>query len=347
MNFNTPPYLSQDVSVRRVMLQVLAALLPGIAVYAWLIGPVVLVQGAIATVAALLGEAFMLRLLGKPLGLFLGDGSAIVTAWLIALAFPPLAPWWLIVVASLFAIVVAKHLYGGLGQNPFNPAMIAFAVCIVSFPALMSQWPAIDMKAGFAEQVALVFGYAPRLDAISGATPLDALKTALKLGEGSATVASVTADAGIFGHFAGNGWEWVGLAYLVGGLWLWQRKVIQWRTPFAFLAGIGLLAAALWLWNPAQFVNPLFHLFSGGSMLGAFFIVTDPVSGCTTPKGKLIFGFSAGALAYIIRVFGGYPDGVAFAVLLLNICVPLIDLYTQPPIFGMKEGTKNRAKERS
>ena len=337
MNFNTPPYLSQDVSVRRVMIQVLAALLPGIAVYAWLIGPVVLVQVAIATVSVLLGEAFMLRLLGKPLGLFLGDGSAVVTGWLIALAFPPLAPWWLIVVASLFAIVVAKHLYGGLGQNPFNPAMIAFAVCIVSFPALMSQWPAVDMKAGFTDQLALVFGYAPRLDAISGATPLDALKTALKLGEGSATVASVTADAHTFGHFAGNGWEWVGMAYLVGGLWLWQRKVIQWRAPFAFLAGIGLLAAALWLWNPAQFANPLFHLFSGGSMLGAFFIVTDPVSGCTTPKGKLIFGLSAGLLAYIIRVFGGYPDGVAFAVLLMNICVPLIDMKTQAPVFGHKK----------
>ena len=337
MNFNTPPYLSQDVSVRRVMIQVLAALLPGIAVYAWLIGPVVLVQVAIATVAVLLGEAFMLRLLGKPLGLFLGDGSAVVTGWLIALAFPPLAPWWLIVVASLFAIVVAKHLYGGLGQNPFNPAMIAFAVCIVSFPALMSQWPAVDMKAGFTDQLALVFGYAPRLDAISGATPLDALKTALKLGEGRVTVTSITADAGTFGHFAGNGWEWVGLAYLVGGLWLWQRKVIQWRTPFAFLAGIGLLAAALWLWNPAQFAGPLFHLFSGGSMLGAFFIVTDPVSGCTTPRGRLIFGFAAGVLAYLIRVFGAYPDGVAFAVLLLNLCAPLIDVYTQPPIFGHKK----------
>ena len=346
MNFSTPPYLTQNVSVQRVMLQVLAALLPGIAVYAWLIGPVILVQVAIATFASLLAEAFMLKLLNKPLGFFLGDGSAIVTGWLIALAFPPLAPWWLVVVGCLFAIIVAKHLYGGLGQNPFNPAMIAFAVCIVSFPALMSQWPPVDLKASFGDQLALVIGIAPRLDAMSGATPLDALKTALKLGEGSATVSSVMSHAGTFGHFAGNGWEWVGMAYLVGGLWLWQRKVIQWRAPFAFLAGIGLLAAALWLWNPAQFANPLFHLFSGGSMLGAFFIVTDPVSGCTTPKGKLIFGFAAGVLAYIIRVFGGYPDGVAFAVLLLNICVPLIDLYTQPPIFGMKESTKNSAKER-
>ena len=337
MNLTTPPYLAQNVSVRRVMLQVLAALLPGIAVYVWLLGPIILVQIGIATLAALVFEAAMLRLLAKPLGLFLGDGSAIVTAWLIALAFPPLAPWWMVVVGVFFAIVVAKHLYGGLGQNPFNPAMIAFAVCIVSFPALMSQWPPVDLHAGFADQLALVFGGAPRLDAMSGATPLDALKTALKLGEGSATVSAVTSNKAVFGHIAGQGWEWVGAAYLLGGLWLWQRKIISWHAPLGFIAGIVLLAGGLWLWAPDQFANPLFHVFSGGSLLGAFFIVTDPVSGCTTPKGKLIFGLAAGALAYIIRVFGGYPDGVAFAVLLLNICVPLIDLYTQPPIFGMKE----------
>lgn len=336
MNFTTPPYLSQNVSVQRVMLQVLAALLPAIAVYVWLLGPAVLVQLVVASVTALLAEAAMLKLRDKPLALFLGDGSAIVTAWLIALAFPPLAPWWLTVVGVLFAIVIAKHLYGGLGQNPFNPAMIAFAVCIVSFPALMSQWPPVDLKAGLSEQLALIFGSMPRIDTMSGATPLDALKTALKLGEGAVSVARIVADGNTYGQLAGRGWEWVAIAYLLGGLWLGQRKVIGWHAPFAFIGGIALPAAALWLWNPDQFANPLFHLLSGGSLLGAFFIVTDPVSGCTTPKGKLIFGFAAGVLAYLIRVFGGYPDGVAFAVLLLNICVPLIDLYTQPPIFGMK-----------
>ena len=336
MSFTTPPYLSQNVSVQRVMLQVLAALLPAIAVYVWLLGPAVLVQLVVASVTALLAEAAMLKLRDKPLALFLGDGSAIVTAWLIALAFPPLAPWWLTVVGVLFAIVIAKHLYGGLGQNPFNPAMIAFAVCIVSFPALMSQWPPVDLKAGLADQLALIFGVAPRIDTMSGATPLDALKTALKLGEGSVSVARIVADTSTYGQLAGRGWDWVATASLLGGLWLWQRKVISWHAPFAFIGGIALPAAALWLWNPDQFASPLFHLFSGGSLLGAFFIVTDPVSGCTTPKGKLIFGFAAGVLAYVIRVFGGYPDGVAFAVLLLNICVPLIDLYTQPPIFGMK-----------
>ena len=337
MKFASPPYLTQNVSVQRVMLQVLVALLPGIAAYIWLIGPAVLLQLAIATASALLAEAFMLKLLKKPIGLFLGDGSAIVTAWLIALSFPPLAPWWLIVVASLFAIIIAKHLYGGLGQNPFNPAMIAFAVCIVSFPALMSQWPPAGLHTSFVDQIALVFGAIPRIDAISSATPLDALKTALKLGEGTSSVSSVLADHKTFGAFAGRGWEWVGVAYLLGGLWLWKRKVIGWHVSVAFIAGMALVSALLWMLNPAQFATPLFHLFSGGTMLGAFFIVTDPVSGCTTARGRLIFGFSAGVLAYLIRVFGGYPDGVAFAVLLLNICVPLIDLYTQPPIFGMKK----------
>ena len=336
MNFNTPPYLRQNNSIRRIMGQVLLALLPGIAVYAWLIGPAILAQIGIATLTALLAEAAMLHLQKKPLAMFLSDGSATVTAWLLALAFPPLAPWWLVVVGTLFAIVVAKHLYGGLGQNPFNPAMIGFAVCIVSFPALMSQWPPIELQASLGEQLAQIFGGAPRVDAMSGATPLDALKTALKLGETQTSVATILSDTRIFGYLAGRGWEWVGGAYLLGGLWLWQRRIIGWQPPFAFLVGITLPAALLWLMNPAQFANPLFHLFSGGTLLGAFFIVTDPVSGCTTPKGKLIFGCAAGLLAYLIRVFGGYPDGVAFAVLILNICVPLIDHYTQPPIFGMK-----------
>ena len=215
--------------------------------------------------------------------------------------------------------------------------MVAFAACIVSFPALMSQWPTAGLQLGFGEQLQVILGLAPRVDALSGATPLDALKTALKLSEDSVSVAQLLANQEIYGNFAGRGWEWVAAAYLLGGLWLWQRKLITWHAPFAFLASFTLIAGALWLYNPAQFANPLFHLLSGGTMIGAFFIVTDPVSGCTTPRGKLIFGASAGLLAYIIRVFGGYPDGVAFAVLLLNLCAPVIDLLTQPAIFGMKD----------
>ncbi|WP_428825062.1 RnfABCDGE type electron transport complex subunit D [Azonexus sp. IMCC34842] len=337
MMFAPAPFLLKDVSVSQVMTQVCLALIPGIAAYAWLVGPAILVQLVIASLAALLAEALMLRVQGKPQAMFLADGSAIVTAWLIALTFPPLAPWWLVVTGTFFAIVVAKHLYGGLGQNPFNPAMIAFAVCIVAFPALMSQWPSIGLQAGLIEQINVILGFAPRLDALSGATPLDALKTALKLGEGKVDVAHLLANQDIFGTFAGRGWEWVAAGYLLGGLWLWQRKIISWHVPLAFIGALTLISGGLWLYQPTQFASPLFHLFSGGAMLGAFFIATDPVSGCTTPRGKLIFGAGAGLLAYIIRVFGGYPDGVAFAILLMNLCAPVIDLLTQPPIFGMKD----------
>lgn len=333
---STPPYQLGNNSVRRVMLLVLAALLPGIAAYVFIFGAIILVQLAIASVFALAGEALLLTLRGRPLPLFLGDGSALVTAWLIALAFPPLAPWWLTGVGALFAIVVAKQLYGGLGQNPFNPAMIAFAACIVAFPALLSGWPPVDLAAGFGEQLRLVCGLLPRVDAINGATPLDSLKTSLKLNEGSIGVSALLANREVFGHLAGRGWEWIAAGYLVGGLWLWSRDVIRWQAPAAFIGGIVLIAGGLWLWQPAQFASPLFHVFSGGTLLCAFFIVTDPVTGCTTPRGQLIFGFAAGVLAYLIRVFGGYPDGVAFAVLLLNICAPLIDRYTQPSIFGRK-----------
>lgn len=330
------PYVRKEASVTRVMTQVCLALLPAIAIYTWLVGPAILLQIAIATVAALVGEALMLKVRGKPLGLFLSDGSAIVTAWLIALTFPPLAPWWLIVVGTLFAIVVAKQLYGGLGQNPFNPAMIAFAACIISFPALMSQWPSLDLHLSLGEQWRIIFSFAPHIDGMTAATPLDALKTALKQAEGSSSVTALLSNGQIYGHFAGRGWEWVTAAYLLGGLWMWQRRIITWHVPISFLAGMVVISGGLWLYDAKEFASPLFHLFSGGSMLGAFFIATDPVSGATTPRGKLIFGAGCGLLAYTIRVFGGFPDGVAFAVLFFNICAPLISLMTQPPVFGAK-----------
>lgn len=335
MSFQSPPYLLQNASVTRVMAQVCLALIPALAVYATLITPAILVQLLIASIAALLFEGVMLTLRGKPLALFLTDGSALVTAWLITLAFPPLSPWWLTVTGVFFAIVVAKHLYGGLGQNPFNPAMVAFAVCIVSFPALMANWPTVGLDKSLGEQAAIIFG-TPTLDAISSATPLDALKTALRV-EAPPAVGSVLANADTFGQFAGRGWEWVALAYLLGGAFLLARKLITWHIPLAYLGAMGLISGALWLYAPDRFANPLFHLFTGSTMLGAFFIATDPVSGCTTPRGKLIFAGCAALLAYVIRVFGGYPDGVAFGILLMNLCAPLIDLLSQPRIFGMKD----------
>ncbi len=335
---NRSPYISEAPSVSNIMFKVLLALVPGIAAYVWVYGGGVLVTISLATITALAAEALMLKIRKRPIQPFLMDYSAIVTAWLLALAIPPLAPWWLIVVGTFFAIVIAKQLYGGLGYNPFNPAMIGYAVLIISFPVLMTKWPAAlslaQAKLSFVDQLHFIFsGLLPqdvKLDAVTSATPLDYLKTELKLKH---DIASIT-QAPLFGVLGGKGGEFITGAYLLGGLYLWQQKIITWHLPTAFLGALALVSGVFWLVNPAHFASPLIHLFSGASMLCAFFIVTDPVSGPTTPNGKLWFAGGVALITYFIRVYGGYPDGVAFAVIFMNICVPLIDAWTQPRVFG-------------
>lgn len=330
------PFVIDRSSVTQVMAWVLAALVPGIAVHFWLFGPGILIALALATATALVAEALMLKLRGYPATPFLVDLSAVVTAWLLALSLPSLAPWWLVVTGTLFAIVVAKHLYGGLGQNIFNPAMVGYAVLLVSFPVQMTAWPGPIALTGtpltLADSAALIFGGAPQslLDAVTMATPLDALRTGLLQQQ---TVDEVMTQT-IFGHYGGSGFEWLAGAFLIGGLLLWALRIISWRVPLAFLAGIWLTAGFLHFFDAGRYGAPWFHLFAPSVMLGAFFIATDPVSGSTTPLGKLIFGFVAGVLTIVIRTWGGYPDGVAFAILLMNLSVPLIDQYTQPRIYG-------------
>ncbi len=334
-------FVAADTSVQRVMLKVLFALVPAIAVYQLYFGPAILVSLLLASVSALAAEAVMLRLRGMPLKPFLTDGSALVTAWLLALSMPPLAPWWLIVLATTIAIVVAKHLYGGLGNNLFNPAMVGYAVMLISFPAQMTQWPALDTLAqaqlGWLDTLRYILtGTLPgelRLDALTMATPLDTLKTQLRLEHTVPDIMSLP----IFGFVGGRGSEMVALAYLAGGLYLLQQRVISWHVPVALLGTLATLALLFHEFDPDRHAGVAFHLAAGGAMLGAFFIATDPVSGATTPRGKLIFGAGIGALIYLIRTFGGYPDGVAFAVLLMNMCVPLIDAYTQPRVMGTRK----------
>lgn len=321
-----------------MMLKVLLALAPGIIAYVWAFGGGILVTIALATATALAAEAAMLKIRKRPIQPFLMDYSAVVTAWLLALAIPPLSPWWMIVVGTLFAIVVAKQLYGGLGYNPFNPAMVGYAVLLISFPVIMTKWPAAlqlaQTKLGFADQLHYIFsGFLPQgvaMDAVTSATPLDYLKTQLTLNH---EVASIK-QAPIFGALGATNGEYVTLAYLLGGLYLWQQKIITWHLPTAFLGALVLISGVFWVIDPAHFTSPAFHMFSGASMLCAFFIITDPVSGPTTPRGKLYFAAGIGIITYLIRVYGGYPDGVAFAVIFMNICVPLIDAHTQPRVFG-------------
>ncbi len=319
------------------MVDVLYALLPGIALYVWFFGWGVVVNACLATVVAIAAEAAMLRLRGRPVRMFLADGSAVVAAVLLALALPPLSPWWVTVTGTLFAIVVAKHLYGGLGYNPFNPAMVGYVVLLISFPLEMTVWPAAHGVSGhylgLLESLQIVFAGHPAadsLDAITGATPLDLMKTQLGLNQ---TVNEILVSP-VFGDFGGKGWEWLGNGFFVGGLWLLYRRVITWHIPVAVLGSLFLMALVFSSFDPGSYPSPLFHLFSGGAMLGAFFIATDPVSAATTLKGRLIYGAGIGILTYAIRTWGGYPDGIAFAVLLMNMATPTIDYYTQPRTLG-------------
>ena len=331
----TSPHIRQPASVQRVMMTVLAALLPGIAAYVWQVGAGILVNLAIATVTALASEALLLWLRKRPLWITVSDGSAVVTAWLVALILPSIAPWWLTMTGVLVAIVGAKHLYGGIGQNPFNPAMAAYCAMIVAYPALMSQWPAVD-GIDFATQLNLIFGGSREIDGITGATALDAMRTGLRnQGDVHTILASST-----FGFAGGRGWEWIAVGYLAGGIFLLARRIIPWQLPFGFIAGMGLAAGIFWLIAPDSFPSPLFHLASGGAMLAAFFIVTDPVTGASSPLGKFVFAAGVGIIAWVIRTFGVYPDGIAFAVLLMNICVPLINHATLPAPVGQRKDTR-------
>ncbi len=331
----SPPFLSGTNRVTSHMVQLLIALIPAVIALVYFFGTGVLINITLAVVIALITEAIVLKLRDRPLKPFLTDGSAIVTAVLVAVAIPPVAPWWLTTVGIVFAIIFGKHLYGGLGYNPFNPAMLAYVLLLVSFPLEMTTWLPINelsqQTMSFSNVFELIFN-GQNVDAWSGATPLDEMKTQLGLLHNS----SIIAEQPVFGLFGGKGWEWLNIWFAVGGLFLIWRKIISWHIPVAMLATIFIFSSITYFIAPEITADPLFHLLSGGTMIGAFFIATDPVSGSTTLKGRIVFGIGVGALTYIIRVWGGYPDGVAFAVLLMNMLVPLIDYYTQPKIYGAK-----------
>ncbi|MEN1727683.1 MAG: RnfABCDGE type electron transport complex subunit D [Pseudomonadota bacterium] len=332
------PHVPPSTSVSRVMTQVLLALIPAVLAHAWYFGPGIFFQILMAVGFALLFEWGMLRLRQRPVAVFLGDYSAVVTAVLFALCMPPLSPWWVAAVGMLFAIVIAKHLYGGLGYNLFNPAMVGFAAVIIAFPIELSHWlTPRSISPGLPglndSLIAILTGKLPETgswDAVTQATPLDALRTGVQAG----LLIPEIRDNATFGDFGGLGWEWIANWYLLGGLWMIYRRIISWHVPVAILATVFIVGTPLWLISPDVNPSPLQHLFSGALVMCAFFIATDPVSGPSTLRGKLIFGAGIAILTLAIRRFGSFPDGVAFAVLLLNLCVPLIDRYTTPRAYG-------------
>ncbi|GAA5188605.1 electron transport complex subunit RsxD [Ferrimonas gelatinilytica] len=339
------PHLSSRTPTAKVMLLVALCTIPGVLAQWFYFGWGTLVQITLAVLTCLLAEAFCIRLRGRDVALTLKDNTALVTGLLLGICLPPLAPWYIPVLGSIFAIVLVKQLYGGIGQNLFNPAMAAYVTLLISFPAQMTQWlPPQHLAAqtlGLTESLVAIFaGFAPLdisfealrlgIDGSTMATPLDTLKTDLT--RGFTTGESLAKP--IYGALGGEGWLWVNLGFLLGGLALLKLKVIRWHIPVAMLGTLSLCALLGMLLAPDA-TGPLgLHLFSGATLFGAFFIATDPVSAATSNRGRLAFGALIGLLVYLIRSFGGYPDAVAFAVMLANLSVPLIDYYTRPRTYG-------------
>ncbi|WJG08277.1 electron transport complex subunit RsxD [Aliiglaciecola sp. LCG003] len=329
----------------QVMRLVIYAGLPAIALQTWFFGWGAIIHFAIAAITVVVTEATLLEMRKKNFEVAIKDCSALLTAFLIAVSIPPLAPWWITVIGSFFAIAIVKQLYGGLGFNLFNPAMAAYVMLLVSFPVEMSTWAIpqslSQFPQSFMDSVSIVFtgfsadGYSieqlrTHIDGYTMATPLDAVKTAVSQG----MTVQESGQLAMFESGLGVGWFEINIAYLLGGLYLLKTKVINWHIPAGVIAGMVCLSLVMYMVDNGVYSDPIFHLFSGGFMLGAFFIATDPVSASTTNRGRIIFGFGIGAWIYIIRTWGGYPDAIAFAVLIMNMAVPLIDYYTRPRTYG-------------
>jgi Na+-translocating ferredoxin:NAD+ oxidoreductase subunit D len=314
------PHLTAGDSVPTIMWTVVAALLPAAAVGVFYFGAPALVVLVTAAAGCVACEALFQRLMGRPVAV--ADGSAALTGLLLGMNLPPAAPPWLVLVGCAVAIFLGKLVFGGLGWNPFNPALVARVFLLISFPVQMTTWsPPLGL-----------FSAAP--DAVTAATPLGAVKMEL-LTKGTALAAGGTSLLdGLVGRLPGSAGETSVLALALGGAFLLWRGIITWHIPASFLGAVAALAAALHAVDPARFPGAGFHLVTGGLVLGALFMATDYVTSPVTPRGMLVYGAGCGLLTWLIRSFGGYPEGVSFAILLMNMLTPLIDTCTRPRVFG-------------
>ncbi|SEG27154.1 RnfABCDGE type electron transport complex subunit D [Marinobacterium lutimaris] len=334
------PHAHNRSSVQHTMLLVCAALLPATLYGLYLFGWPAINLFVLCLATAIGSEAACLKLAGRSTQ-SCWDGSALLTGWLIAMTLPPWAPWWIAVVGTLFAVVIGKHLYGGLGQNLFNPAMLARVGLLISFPVEMTTWidvtPITSAAApGFIDSLAITAGITPIPDAVTGATALGHVKTALTMDVTvpDAMAESYSAGSAFFGNIRGSLGETSALLLLLGGLFLLYKRVISWHIPVSMLGTLMVLSLIFSLANPDRFEPPLFHLLTGAMMLGAFFIATDMVTSPTTSTGQLVFGAGIGAVAFIIRSWGSFPEAIGFAVLFMNAITPIIDRYFRPRIYG-------------
>lgn len=323
-------YFPQDT--QKIMFQVLLALLPACAMALYVFGMDALKVLLVGVVSAVAVEALIQKYLMKT-AVTINDYSAALTGLLLALNLPASSPWWMICIGSLIAIGIGKHAYGGLGQNPFNPALVGRVALLIGFPALMTDW---SVTGGYLAELYRKVN----TETLTAATPLGFVK--------AYSGANFSTD--LFNYFNSYKISWQSLfigatggsigeiselALLLGGLYLVYKKVINWEIPVSFIGTVGIISSLAYLINPQASLLPHYHLLSGGLFLGAIFMATDMVTSPFTFKGRFIFGAGCGVLTMLIRLYGGYPEGVSFAILLMNIFVPIIDIYIKPKRFGV------------
>lgn len=311
-------------SVKKIMYGVVIAMLPAFFVSVYYFGFDAIKVNLIAIASCVFFEWFIQKVFikGKPT---IVDGSAVVTGMLLAFNVPSNLPWWIIVIGALVAIGIAKMSFGGLGNNPFNPALVGRVFLLISFPVQMTSWP-----------VTKVLNFA-MTDAQTGATPLAIVKEGLKNGQGFSSIMESMPYSYVdmlTGQIGGSLGEISAIALIIGGLFMLFRKIITWHIPVTILATVAIFTGILYGINPETYASPVFHLLTGGLMLGAIFMATDMVTSPMTPKGMIVYGVGIGVITVLIRVWGAYPEGVSFAILIMNAVVPLINNWAKPKRFG-------------
>ncbi len=319
------PHVHSERTAANLMYDVVIALVPAFLVSLYVFGiNAVIITGA-AVVSCLLFEYLIQKYLLKT-AITIGDGSALITGVLLAFNLPAGLPVWMVVVGSFMAIGVAKLSFGGLGFNIFNPALVGRVFLLVSFPVQMTLWPtAVENNTSV-------------VDAQTGATTLGMIKDGIQLGE-TMTDISTRIPSGMdmfLGITGGSLGEMSALALLLGGIYLIVRKVISWHIPVTVLATIAVMTGIFWWIDPEQYADPLIHVLSGGAILGAFYMATDLVTSPVTKKGMVVFALGIGVITVVIRLFGSYPEGISFAILIMNAFVPLINSYFKPRRFGSR-----------
>lgn len=322
------PHIHGRIDVNKIMWGVVYAMIPALLVSIWFFGLDSVRVTFISVAACLLCEYLIQQFVLKE-KISITDGSAVITGVLLAFNVPANLPWWIIVIGAIVSIGIAKMSFGGLGKNPFNPALVGRVFLLISFPVQMTSWPKPHMW--FSHGIA---------DVVTGATPLGLLKEGLKNGK---SVQQILESAEMpryidmmLGNMGGSLGEMSAIALLIGALYMFWKKIITWHIPVSYLGTALLFAGIFWLIDPVHYVNPFFHLITGGLMLGVFFMATDMVTSPMSPWGMIVYGMGCGILTMLIRLFGAYPEGVSFAILIMNAFVPLINVGFKPKRFGEK-----------